>query len=669
MTQQTLDQLHLKVFTACLRNAIFEFAMNNNYIDCHLQKGFLPKIAGTYEHTAHMAHIINHARLKQRQVVITLLDLKNAFGEVHHNLIKETLNYHHVPDFVQSMIGNLYTDFQTSISTKEFNTAFVPVKRGVLQGDCLSPLVFNLCFNTFLQYVKSEQFTNLGYRSNSKLEPRHWFQFADDASVVTSTEQENQILLSAFARWCSWADMIIRVDKCMTFGMKKFHTASKQYKPKLLVNKEIIPAVEIGASFKYLGRHFNYEMNDIKHQEKIMSTITDLMHDIDKLPLHPRNKTRIYQSYVLSKLSWHFSITDISVTWVKQNVDNVVNKYLRRWMEIPVSGTLDICMLSKKQLGLNIIEPSTKFTQCQTVLRLKLKSSPNDDIKQIHQITSTGKNIQYDSFNNTREIVKEIRNDKKAHISTMKLQNVVINAIWDQSHKLFREIWPTVQGRLPKNIFNFTVRYVNNSLPTRSNLHLWGLTETPDCTFCGDRETLKHVVATCKHYLDEKRFNWRHDSILLYIAKCLSLSTVTKVYVDIAGYPSPEEVIGNGQRPDLVLIRESDGKKSITVLELTAGFESNLASNFTRKNIRYNDLVEELKNSYDNVEYLNLSLSAIGFICNDSAPSFLKFIKDNGLEQSKSSIIKSIIAISIRCSYFIFCRRNKDWDTKILLEL
>ena len=29
---------------------------------------------------------INKARIKQRSVVITLLDLKNVFGEVHHNL-------------------------------------------------------------------------------------------------------------------------------------------------------------------------------------------------------------------------------------------------------------------------------------------------------------------------------------------------------------------------------------------------------------------------------------------------------------------------------------------------------------------------------------------------------------------------------------------------------
>ena len=41
----------------------------------------------------------------------------------------------------------------------------------------------------------------------------HWFQFADDAAVITSLEKENQILLHHFSGWCNWAGMKIRVDK------------------------------------------------------------------------------------------------------------------------------------------------------------------------------------------------------------------------------------------------------------------------------------------------------------------------------------------------------------------------------------------------------------------------------------------------------------------------
>ena len=65
---------------------------------CQIQKGFTHQISGTLEHTAMMSHIIDKARIKQRSLVITLLDLKNAFGEVYHNLIKSVLSFYHVPE-------------------------------------------------------------------------------------------------------------------------------------------------------------------------------------------------------------------------------------------------------------------------------------------------------------------------------------------------------------------------------------------------------------------------------------------------------------------------------------------------------------------------------------------------------------------------------------------
>ena len=176
-------------------------------------------MSGTLEHTAQMANIINKARIKQRSLVITLLDLKNAFGEVHHNLITSVLDYHHIPEHIKLIIKSLYTDFKTSIITSEFRTPFIPVRRGVLQGHCPSPLLFNMCFNTFIQHIKTAKYRQFGF-SIQFLNPIHWFQFADEAAVISSQESENQHLLNRFSVWCQWSNMIIRVDKCSTFGIK-----------------------------------------------------------------------------------------------------------------------------------------------------------------------------------------------------------------------------------------------------------------------------------------------------------------------------------------------------------------------------------------------------------------------------------------------------------------
>ena len=108
-----------------------------------------------------------------------LRDLKNAFGEVHHNLISEVLQYHHVPNHVQQLISALYAYYKTFIIPRDFDTSFLSIGRRVLQGDCLSPLIFNMCFNTFIQYKKAEEFHQLGCSNSNdsglSFRPVHWF--------------------------------------------------------------------------------------------------------------------------------------------------------------------------------------------------------------------------------------------------------------------------------------------------------------------------------------------------------------------------------------------------------------------------------------------------------------------------------------------------------------
>jgi hypothetical protein len=92
-----------------------------------------------------MADIINKARIKQRSVVITLLDLKNAFGEDHHNLIQSVLDYHHIPEHIKFVIKSLYTDFQTSIITSEFRTHFLYLLAVAYCKEIASVLFFSIC--------------------------------------------------------------------------------------------------------------------------------------------------------------------------------------------------------------------------------------------------------------------------------------------------------------------------------------------------------------------------------------------------------------------------------------------------------------------------------------------------------------------------------------------
>ena len=154
-------------------------------------------------------------------------------------------------------------------------------------------------------------------------------------------------------------------------------------------------------------------MDNQIHMSEVLNLLLDLMNKIDSLSCHPKSKLLIYYQFVLSKLSCHLTVADLRKTWIAQNLDNIVTKYIRQWLDILISATLSTLVLKKSKYGVNLILPSTKFTQCQTVIRNALKTLPNLDINAMWAATSNGSNIQYDQYKNTKQVLTAIQKDRE----------------------------------------------------------------------------------------------------------------------------------------------------------------------------------------------------------------------------------------------------------------
>ena len=180
--------------------------------------------------------LFNHINLRNRtETVNRCIDLRNAFGEVHHNFLTKVLEYH-LLQYI-AIIKNLYNFYKISITANNFTTHPVTISSRVLQGDSLPLVLFNMCFNTLMVTILQEKVKCLGYVSNM-ISPKHWLQFVDDTAIITSLTSGNQMLLILFSKW---ADLVIRIDKCHTFGIWKTSTQCTQYQPYLTVNNQQIP--------------------------------------------------------------------------------------------------------------------------------------------------------------------------------------------------------------------------------------------------------------------------------------------------------------------------------------------------------------------------------------------------------------------------------------------
>ena len=316
--------------------------------------------------------------------------------------------------------------------------------------------------------------------------------------------------------------------------------------------------------------------------------------------------------------------------------------------------------LTRNKFGLNIIPPSAKFVQCQSTIRNALKTSINQSIAHLWKSTHNHTNMQYDQYNSTKEVLKSFRQDQEDKLNNKLLHQVsFFTSISKFSLSQVNKIWSTCQCKLPRNIFNFTIRYINNSLPTRKNLAKWGISTSLECSFCLHPETLLHFVAGCSSYLN--RFTWRHDSILNFIANNIPLQNFQNIFADLPGFSNPSIITGD-KRPDLLLTTKNN---CLYILELTVGYETNLRNNIERKQSKYAALIQDQMNNFKTVKFVNSSVSALGVFDQESSP-FIEMLKELNVDNNHQKyVIRKIINIAQDQHTTSFVAKTKNGRIRI----
>ena len=108
-----------------------------------LQKAFMTGIPECTEQSSKLATALREAHTKQRSITVCWLDLANAYGSVHHNLVQFSLQHYNAPCKLTEIVTSLYSDLQALITSPDWMTRPIPMKTGVYQGDPFSVVIFN----------------------------------------------------------------------------------------------------------------------------------------------------------------------------------------------------------------------------------------------------------------------------------------------------------------------------------------------------------------------------------------------------------------------------------------------------------------------------------------------------------------------------------------------
>ena len=110
------------------------------------------------------------------------------------------------------------------------------------------------------------------------------------------------------------------------------------------------------------------------------------------------------------------------------------------------------------------------------------------------------------------------------------------------------------------------------------------------------RETLQHVLNSCKVSLNLGKFTWRHDNIVRYICKKIDLSKctpsadITPFSLAGGGTIPPPHIMVPSYLPDIVIISD----EQMFVFELTVPFEPNIQAANLRKTQKYSHMVTDI---------------------------------------------------------------------------
>ena len=89
-------------------------------------------------------------------------------------------------------------------------------------------------------------------------------------------------------------------------------------------------------------------------------------------------------------------------------------------------------------------------------------------------------------------------------------------------------------------------------------------------------------------------------------------------------------ITGENQRPDLIVISNN----KLYLLELTAGYETNIYLNSKRKEENQRALMDSLARLYNSAQFINLTMGALG-VYGETSTSLVRFLSDLSMNKKK----------------------------------
>ena len=459
------------------------------------QRGFAPGIPGCMINSKIVNAVIQDARKKKGDCIVSFLDISRAFDSIGHDHIEKSLKALGISHNLHNLLINLLKQNTISIILGEKKSDPINVKRGVPQGGPLSPLLFNIAIDFIYREMCDGTFANIfGYKISENLDAVCLTGFADD-QVITSPDLSSamraiELCQSLFNK----IGLTINTNKSKTIRIKN----GILHQEDININGQIIKAIGPGEKIQYLGCNISEEI--IFKKDVIIRFNNNLEKLTTSTLLKPNQKLSIINQYLFPMLIFPLQMAPLSKipNELSNNIDLMIRSSIKNIIGLPANTSTFMFYSPRKLRGLGVMNCTwEKFLQHLSIMqRLQALDDPflNEIVDFENEIklcqTSLGSTLS-----SSKKIRQELRQKSFQDWCKQKWQGIGVTKF---------QIFPKVNATVSltsgvsssewTSIIKLNTNYANlRGVPGVSS-------ESTLCRRCGkENETPFHVIGSCPH--------------------------------------------------------------------------------------------------------------------------------------------------------------------------
>ncbi len=291
-----------KIFMSIIKDRMYnQLDMNQSREQGGFRKGY-----STIDHIFTLNQLIEKAKEYNMQINLLFIDFHKAFDSVSHMYIWRALKNQGIPDKLIRIIKNIYEESKAYIKMDRTGEVF-NIKRGVRQGDPLSPNMFNSVLEEIVRNLKWEE---MGIKINGEFLSH--LRFADDVVIISDSISNLEKMGEEFIEKSREAGLIMNKGKTIIMSN------AKKEEIKLGGDRAIIEWCE---ETKYLGQILSFKN---RREKELGARIKSgwknywALRSIYKSKISKATKTKIWEKCTLPALTYGAQTWALTKTNIKK---------------------------------------------------------------------------------------------------------------------------------------------------------------------------------------------------------------------------------------------------------------------------------------------------------------------------------------------------------------